>query len=84
MITFIIALAALVIGYFFYGRFVERVLGYDFSKPTPAISHPDGVDYLPLPTWKVYMIQQSSALPVTCGLSSVPSLPARCMISWRR
>lgn len=57
MITFIIALAALVIGYFFYGRFVERVLGYDFSKPTPAISHPDGVDYLPLPTWKVYMIQ---------------------------
>ena len=57
MITFIIALAALVVGYLFYGRFVERVIGYDYSKPTPAISHPDGVDYLPLPTWKVYMIQ---------------------------
>ena len=57
MITFIIALAALVAGYFLYGRFVERVIGYDYSKPTPAISHPDGVDYIPLPTWKVYMIQ---------------------------
>lgn len=57
MITFCIALAALIIGYFFYGRFVERIIGYDFTKPTPAIAHPDGVDYLPLPTWKVYMIQ---------------------------
>lgn len=57
MITFIIALVALVLGYFLYGRLVERVLGYDYSKPTPAIAHPDGVDYMPLPTWKVYMIQ---------------------------
>lgn len=57
MITFIIALLALVAGYFFYGRFVERVVGYDYSKPTPAIAHPDGVDFLPLPSWKVYMIQ---------------------------
>lgn len=57
MITFIIALLALVVGYLFYGRFVERLIGYDYSKPAPAIAHPDGIDYLPLPTWKVYMIQ---------------------------
>lgn len=57
MFTFIIALVALVVGYFFYGRFIERLLGYDYSKPTPAIVHPDGVDFIPLPTWKVYMIQ---------------------------
>ncbi len=57
MVTFIIALAALIVGYFTYGKFVERVLGCDYSKPTPAIAHPDGVDFLPLPTWKVYMIQ---------------------------
>lgn len=57
MLTFIIALAALVVGYFVYGSFIEKVVGYDYSKPTPAIAHPDGVDYLPMPTWKVYMIQ---------------------------
>lgn len=57
MVTFIIALLALVAGYFVYGRFVERLVGHDYSKPTPALAHPDGVDYVPLPTWKVYMIQ---------------------------
>ncbi len=57
MITFTIALIALVLGYIFYGSFVERVVAYDYSKPTPAVAHPDGVDFLPLPTWKVYMIQ---------------------------
>ena len=57
MITFVIALVALVAGYFVYGRFIERLIGHDYSKPTPAVAHPDGVDYLPLPTWKVYMIQ---------------------------
>ena len=57
MITFSIALVALVLGYIFYGKFVDRVVDHDYSKPTPAIAHPDGVDFLPLPTWKVYMIQ---------------------------
>ena len=57
MITFIIALAALVVGYFAYGTFIEKVVGYDYTKPTPAIAHPDGVDCMPMPTWKVYMIQ---------------------------
>ena len=57
MITFIIALAALVVGYFAYGAFIEKVVGYDYTKPTPAIAHPDGVDCMPMPTWKVYMIQ---------------------------
>ncbi len=57
MFTFIIALVALVVGYFIYGRFIERLIGYDYSKPTPAMVHPDGVDFIPLPTWKVYMIQ---------------------------
>lgn len=57
MFTFIIALVALVVGYFIYGRFIERLIGYDYTKPTPAMVHPDGVDFIPLPTWKVYMIQ---------------------------
>ncbi len=57
MVTFSIALLLLIGGYFLYGGLVERVLNYDHSKPTPAVAHPDGVDYIPLPTWKVFMIQ---------------------------
>lgn len=56
MISFILALAALVAGYIFYGRFVERVFGAD-DRPTPAISKADGVDYIVLPSWKIFMIQ---------------------------
>lgn len=57
MITFTIALALLICGYIVYGSFVERVFAPDFSRKTPALTHPDGVDFLPLPTWKVFMIQ---------------------------
>ena len=57
MISFVIALAALLLGFFLYGSFVERVFGADSRKATPAVAHPDGVDFIPLPTWKVFMIQ---------------------------
>ncbi len=57
MITFSIALAALIGGYFLYGKFVERVFGADPSRRTPAYTKQDGVDYLPLPPWKIFMIQ---------------------------
>ena len=56
MISFIIALLALVAGYFFYGKLVEKVFGPD-DRPTPAVSKADGVDYIVLPGWKVFMIQ---------------------------
>ena len=56
MITFTIALLALVAGYFLYGRLAERIFGPD-DRPTPALTQADGVDYIPLPTWKVFMIQ---------------------------
>jgi len=56
MISFFLALIALVLGYLFYGRFVERVFGAD-NRPTPAIVKADGVDYIKLPPWKVFMIQ---------------------------
>ena len=56
MISFVIALIALVCGYFLYGRFVERVFGPD-DRPTPAVAKADGVDFMVLPTWKVFMIQ---------------------------
>lgn len=56
MISFFISLVALVVGYIFYGRFIERVFGPD-DRITPAIAHADGVDYIVLPNWKIFMIQ---------------------------
>ena len=57
MYSFLLSLAALVLGYLIYGKFVEKVFGPDPKRPTPAISKADGVDYIALPNWKVYMIQ---------------------------
>ena len=57
MITFTIALLVLIGGYFVYGKFVEKVFGLDPSRKTPAFTKQDGVDYIPMPTWKVFMIQ---------------------------
>lgn len=57
MISFVIALAALIIGYLVYGRFVARVVGVDPSRPTPVKTMADGVDYVELPAWKIFLIQ---------------------------
>ena len=56
MITFMVSLVALVVGYLVYGRFVERVFGPD-DRVTPAVAKADGVDYIVLPGWKIFMIQ---------------------------
>lgn len=56
MITFCLSLVALILGYLLYGRFVERVFGPD-DRVTPAVEKADGVDYIALPSWKVFMIQ---------------------------
>lgn len=56
MITFTLALVALIAGYFIYGAYVDRIFGPD-DRETPALTINDGVDYIPLPTWKIFMIQ---------------------------
>ena len=56
MITFTFALLLLIGGYFVYGRYVNRIFGPD-NRKTPALTMADGVDYIPLPTWKIFMIQ---------------------------
>ena len=56
MITFSISLVALVLGYFLYGRVVERIVSPD-NRITPAVGKADGMDYVVLPEWKVFMIQ---------------------------
>lgn len=56
MITLICAVLLLVAGYVLYGKLVERVFHPD-GRPTPATAHPDGVDYIPMKTWRVFLIQ---------------------------
>ena len=56
MITFFLCLALLLIGFFTYGKLVERVFHID-DRQTPAVAHPDGVDYVPMKTWRVFLIQ---------------------------
>jgi len=57
MVSFFISVLALVLGYLFYGKLVERVFAPDPARPTPAMTRTDSIDYIPLPTWKVFMIQ---------------------------
>ncbi|MCR5070400.1 MAG: carbon starvation protein A [Bacteroidales bacterium] len=57
MISFFISVIALILGFLLYGKFVERVFGPDPKRPTPAITKADGIDYIALPSWKVFMIQ---------------------------
>ena len=57
MTSFLIALAVLIGGYFIYGAIVEKIFGTDPSRKTPAYTMRDDVDYIPLPTWKVFLIQ---------------------------
>lgn len=57
MTSFLIALAVLIGGYFIYGAIVEKIFGTDTNRKTPAYTMRDNVDYMPLPTWKVFLIQ---------------------------
>ena len=56
MVTFLGALATLIVGYIVYGTIVDRVFGRT-GETAPSIRLEDGVDYIPLPTWKVFLIQ---------------------------
>lgn len=57
MITFIVCILLLVAGYFIYGKFIDRYFGTDPKRPTPAHEMEDGIDYKPMSTWKVFVIQ---------------------------
>lgn len=57
MITFFVALVALIVGYIIYGALVEKVFKPDANRKTPAIANPDGVDYVPMSQAKAFLIQ---------------------------
>ena len=97
MVSFVISLVALVLGYLLYGKFVAHVFGPD-DRPTPAVTKADGVDFMVLPSWKIFMIQFLNIAgtdPIfgaimgaygtdrwlICGLSSGVSLQEPCMIT---
>ena len=57
MITFLICLGALILAYFTYGRYLEKVCEVNPCNPVPSKTHYDGVDYLPLPRWRIFLVQ---------------------------
>ncbi len=57
MITFIVCIVALILGYVIYGKFVEKKFGIDPERATPAIAKEDGVDFVPMKWGKIFLIQ---------------------------
>ena len=57
MITFIIALILLVVGFFSYGVLVEKIFGIEPDKQTPALTNTDGVDFVPRSSWRIFLVQ---------------------------
>ncbi|MGL6316545.1 carbon starvation CstA family protein [Vibrio sp. WXL103] len=57
MMWFLTCVALLIGGYFFYGAFVEKIFGINQARQTPAHTNADGVDYVPMSTGKVYLVQ---------------------------
>ena len=57
LFVFLLCAFLLVVGYFVYGAFAERVYGFDRTKAMPCTTHPDGVDFVAMPMWKVFLVQ---------------------------
>ena len=57
MLTFVICLVLLIVAYFTYGRYLEHVCKIDKSATVPSATLYDGVDYVPMPRWRTFLIQ---------------------------
>ena len=57
MISFILSIVALLLGFFIYSRVVEKIFGSDPNRKTPAIEMQDNVDYVPMGWGKIFLIQ---------------------------
>jgi carbon starvation protein CstA len=57
MVSFFLSIVVLLLGYFIYSKVVDKAFGADESIKTPAIRLNDGVDFVPMPTWKIFLIQ---------------------------
>ena len=57
MITFFSCLALLIASYFIYGKFLDKLTDIDENAQVPLDRLRDGVDYMPLPRWRIFLIQ---------------------------
>lgn len=57
MVTFFVSVLLLLAGYFLYGKVVERFVGANPERKTPAYEREDGIDFMPMSTWKIFVIQ---------------------------
>lgn len=57
MISFILSIVVLVLGYFTYGKLMEKIFVVETERETPAIRKRDDVDFMPMPTWRIFLIQ---------------------------
>lgn len=57
MITFLCCLALLVAAYFSYGRYLDKVCRIDDKATVPSKTLYDGVDYVPMPRWRTFLVQ---------------------------
>ena len=57
MAIFFLSLILLILGYVIYGLIVEKIFAIHPEHQTPAITYADGVDYMPLAPWRVFLIQ---------------------------
>ncbi len=57
MYTFLISICLLIVSYFIYGKVFDKIFGIDEKAITPALKHNDGVDYVPMEWWRIYLIQ---------------------------
>ena len=56
MLSFIICFVILILGYLFYGKFVDGIFNPD-DRETPAVAINDGIDYVVMPQWKLFLVQ---------------------------
>ena len=71
MISFLLCLAILVGGYFVYGKIVDNTFGPD-DRETPAVRINDGVDYVVMPQWKLFLVQLLNIAGRFVGPRGVP------------
>ena len=57
MVSFLLSIVALLLGYFIYSKIVDRTFGSDENIKTTALRLEDGVDFVPMPMWRIFMIQ---------------------------
>ena len=57
MVTFLVCLTLLVVAYFSYGAYLDRVCKIDTKAVVPSVARYDGIDYIPMPRWRTFLIQ---------------------------